>query len=818
MSHQILGGRYQIIRQLGGGGFGRTYLAEDQHLPGKPFCVVKQLQPKVTQPEALLAARRLFDTEAEVLHALGHHPQIPRLTAHFQEDQEFYLVQEFIQGTVLNQEFKQRKTFSELEVLDLLTEILSVLAFVHGHQVIHRDLKPANLIRRQADGKIVLIDFGAVKQVAIEPGGSNPLTVVVGSTGYSPSEQLAGRACFGSDLYAIGVIAIQALTGIAPKNLMIDAESHELQWRDRAMVSDGLAEILDRMVRYDFRQRYRSVGEVAADLQQLDRSQINSHQSEDGSLAWMERGESFYQQHAYREALAAFDEAVQANPLSPMAWLKRGLVLEMLQQFPAALTCYDRVLQLEPNNHSVWSKRGVVLENLLRYEEALASYRRVVELQPRDYWAWHDHGKVLEQLGQFDAALVAYRKAIAIKPDFQLAVESRKRLLGGMRRLDLLLELQHYDEALTVADLILKEKPEDGTAWLAQGIALSKQQRYESALTALDLALAILAGSLAGWLERGHVLQALKRYPEAVMAYDEAIALQGDNQEAWLKRAVCLEQLQQYEAAMLSYNQVMEFDSTLQVAVKGRERTLRCLQLQTAAEWQEAESIDEDDSTVLGPLVPVAIPYGELASLAEPCLVDGESAIDAMDEPLTQMDGVEAQAVMIASGVRLTAASGPRSPGLQGKILEKLRSHRETVAAYNRAIQSNPDDPAVSQWRGNLLVALGRYEEAIGAYDRAIQANPQNPTLWCCLAGALVKLKRYREAVSCFERSAQLDPRSHTPWYWRGRVLCELKRFSEAVVSFDQALVIRPDFQPAVLDRAKLKAMIAKAEAVGTLA
>jgi tetratricopeptide (TPR) repeat protein len=441
-------------------------------------------------------------------------------------------------------------------------------------------------------------------------------------------------------------------------------------------------------------------------------------------------------------------------------------------------------------------------------------------LQPRDYWAWHDHGKVLEQLGQMDAALVAYKKAIAIKSDFQLAVESRKRLLSGMRRLDLLLELRHYDEALTVADLILKEKPEDGTAWLAQGIALSKQQRYEAALTALDVALDILGGSLAGWLERGQVLQALKRYPEAVMAYDEAIALQGDNQEAWLKRAICLEQLQQYEAAMLSYNQVMEFDSTLQVAVKGRERTLRCLQLQTAAEWQEAEAeaIDEDDSTVLGPSAPVAIPYGELASLAEPSLVDGGSSIEAMDEPLTQMDGVEVQSTMMVSGVRLTAASGPRSAGLQGKILEKLRSHRETVAAYNRAIQNNPDDPAVSQWRGNLLVALGRYEEAIGAYDRAIQARPESPTLWCCLAGALVKLKRYREAVSCFERAAQLDPTSHTPWYWRGRVLCELKRFPEAVVSFDQALGIRPDFQPAVLDRAKLKAMIAKAEAVGTLA
>ncbi len=838
MSHKILGGRYQIIRQLGGGGFGQTYLAEDQHLPGKPFCVVKQLQPKVTQPQALQAARRLFDTEAEVLHALGHHNQIPRLTAHFQENNEFYLVQEFIQGTVLSQEVKQRKTFCEIEVLELLTEVLTVLEFVHGHQVIHRDLKPANLIRRQSDGKIVLIDFGAVKQVALDltPNVTNPMTVVVGSTGYAPSEQMAGRACFGSDIYSLGVIGIQALTGMAPKHLPIDPESHEIQWRDLATVSPQLSEILDRMVRYDFRQRYRTAKEVLTVLQNLDRSTIQSRQSEDGSLAWIDRGEAFYQQSAYREALASFDEAVQANPLSPLAWLKRGLVLEMLQQFPAALTCYDRVIQLEPDNHSVWSKRGVVLENLLRYEEALASYRKVVELQPRDYWAWHDHGKILEQLDRHDAALSAYNKAINIKADFQLATESRKRLLGRTRRLDLLLELQHYDEALLVADLILKERPEDSMAWLAQGIALSKQRRWDAAITALDLALALQPKSAAGLLERGHVLKALKRYPEAVMAYDEAIAVQGDLVDAWLDRAICLEQLQQYEAAMLSYNQVMEFSATLPQAVQGRERTLRCLQLQTAAEWQDEEEFDAEDSTVLGPSAPPVLLYQELVPRALVAESGDDTSMEVTEQQVmpaqvnTKVEASEAKVedaaptspefppIPPAVGMGLTAVAAGRAPGLQGKILEKLRSHRETVVAYNKAIQLDPDDPAVSQWRGNLLVALGRYEEAIEAYDRAIQVQGQNPTLWCCLAGALVKLKRYREAVSCFERSAQIDPSSHTPWYWRGRVLCELKRFPEAVVSFDQALAIKPGFQPAMNDRAKLKEMIAKAEAVGTLA
>ncbi len=274
----LLAGHYQIIQHLGGGGFGQTFLARDSHLPGNPWCVVKQLKPLFNEPEALATAKRLFDREAETLYRLGTHDQIPRLLAHFEQGGEFYLVQEFVEGHPLNEEIVPGKQMSEAEAIALLQDILQVLAFVHQQNVIHRDIKPANLIRRSHDRKIVLIDFGAVKEVSSRAAGTRgqtTITVPIGSPGYMPSEQQFGQPHFSSDIYAVGMVCLQALTGLNPNS---KEESQKLPrdaygefccatFRDRVSVSPGLAYILDKMVRYDYRQRYNNATEA---LQALD--------------------------------------------------------------------------------------------------------------------------------------------------------------------------------------------------------------------------------------------------------------------------------------------------------------------------------------------------------------------------------------------------------------------------------------------------------------------------------------------------------------------------------------------------------------------
>jgi serine/threonine protein kinase len=267
-----LGGRYRIIEYLGGGGFGQTYLAEDNHLPYNPQCVVKHLKPKLMDDMSAVTAKRLFETEAQVLYRLGTDDRIPRLLAHFEEAQEFYLVQEFIVGENLSREFVAGRQLPEGQVISLLQEILEVLSFVHQQNVIHRDIKPSNLIRRKSDGKIVLIDFGAVKQLGtqvVSIGGHTNWTIAIGSPGYMPNEQLAGKPRFCSDIYAVGMIGIQALTGIHPKELPEDNATGELLWRSYAKASSTLCDILDKMVCYDFRQRYAQTADVLEALSQI---------------------------------------------------------------------------------------------------------------------------------------------------------------------------------------------------------------------------------------------------------------------------------------------------------------------------------------------------------------------------------------------------------------------------------------------------------------------------------------------------------------------------------------------------------------------
>ncbi|MCC5640652.1 serine/threonine protein kinase [Nostoc sp. CHAB 5844] len=266
MIGKLLDQRYRVVEKLGKGGFGHTYLALDTRRPGNPTCVVKHLQPATDDPDFLPTARRLFSREAETLEKLGHHDQIPRLLAYFEENEEFYLVQEFVAGQPLSLEMSPGVRWTEEQVIKLLQEVLPILDFVHSNGVIHRDIKPDNLIRRVFDNKIVLVDFGSVKQVKSYsrtiPEHLQTETVAIGTPGYMPSEQGQGRPRRCSDIYALGMTSIQALTGLNPTQFGEDSANGEILWRHHTQVSDQLASILNKMVRHYFKYRYQSATEV----------------------------------------------------------------------------------------------------------------------------------------------------------------------------------------------------------------------------------------------------------------------------------------------------------------------------------------------------------------------------------------------------------------------------------------------------------------------------------------------------------------------------------------------------------------------------
>lgn len=281
---EIIGGRYKIIKHLGRGGFGQTFLAEDLHLPDKPQCVVKLLKPSTKYGSQYIpwrkddpnfqVAQRLFNTEAQMLYKLGKHDQIPKLLAHFEENQEFYLVQQFIEGKNLTEELFG-KPWKETQVINFLVDILTPLAFVHQHKVIHRDLKPDNLIRHKQDNKIVLIDFGAVKEVISQTTsaqGQSATTVIIGTQGYMPSEQSKGKPTLSSDIYAVGMITIEMLTGLHPAAFPRNSKG-QITWHDLVQVSPKLSGIIDKMVCEDFSQRYPSAVETLEVVQSLQNQQ-----------------------------------------------------------------------------------------------------------------------------------------------------------------------------------------------------------------------------------------------------------------------------------------------------------------------------------------------------------------------------------------------------------------------------------------------------------------------------------------------------------------------------------------------------------------
>ncbi|MBD2353727.1 pentapeptide repeat-containing protein [Tolypothrix sp. FACHB-123] len=271
-SQLLLRDRYQVLQPLGQGGFGATFLAQDQGLPGEPSCVIKQLRPSATAPHILQMARELFEREARTLGKIGNHPQLPRLLDYFEYQQQFYLVQEYISGATLQQEVQRNGNFTEAGVKQFLSEILPLLQYVHEQKVIHRDIKPANLIRRTQDARMVLIDFGAVKNQVTQgvPGQSDQTALTayaIGTPGFAPPEQMAMRPVYASDIYALGVTSIYLLTGKTPKDLEYNPSTGEMIWEPLVQVSDHLGSVLRKMLEVSVRNRYKSAQEVLRGLE-----------------------------------------------------------------------------------------------------------------------------------------------------------------------------------------------------------------------------------------------------------------------------------------------------------------------------------------------------------------------------------------------------------------------------------------------------------------------------------------------------------------------------------------------------------------------
>lgn len=509
---EIVGKRYKIVRELGEGRFGKTYLAKDLNLPTEPSRVVKEITPFYEDENEKEKEKEGFNREADALYDLGLHPQIPQLYEGFQANEKYYLVQEYIEGHDLDKEIIKGKPWSENDVINLLCEILEIIKFVHqqnveGKQLIHRDIKPSNLMRREADGKIFLIDFGTVKEIRISPVTTDanlPNNKLAGTASYQPRDGWDIPPSPPYDIYSVGIIGVQALTGINAAKFPLDPHTSEIIWRYKVKVSKNLEEILDNMLCHKkdhSKYPYQSVENVLNDLKKLKKSPPPTLKQVLG--LWY-----------VRLILVVFFPiivplGIRNLWLAQQAWsgASRGDELKESKQYKDAITSYENAIKNKPQSYQAWINRGFALGQLPqpKLEEKLNSCIAALEIQriskenERDQEfleALNCQGTALYSLGRIDEAIATYEKIIDIDPKHQHVLNNK------------------------------------GEALIAKFQKSGQKTLLEEAIKALNKEVDLYPGSLFGWTNKGKAHKLLGQYADSVKAYQQALKINPNYQPA----------------------------------------------------------------------------------------------------------------------------------------------------------------------------------------------------------------------------------------------------------------------------------------------
>jgi serine/threonine protein kinase len=278
----VLDSRYQIVKLIGEGGLGRTYLAVDS----KRFdhnCVVKEFRPRTVPDSMLPKALELFEREAKTLNQLSHR-QIPKFYGWFQQYNRRFLVQDYIEGQnyseILRQRLQEGQVFSEIEVIQWLKDLLPVLEYIHGQKVIHRDISPDNIMQpiqqsgQQSQALAMLIDFGVAKvieaSVKVSPEAKRIWGTSVGKYAFSAPEQLISGECSpSSDLYSLAMTALYLLTGKDRFDLF-DDDTKTWVWQAEVRLSASFVRILEKLLAEKPENRYQTATDVLNDLKAME--------------------------------------------------------------------------------------------------------------------------------------------------------------------------------------------------------------------------------------------------------------------------------------------------------------------------------------------------------------------------------------------------------------------------------------------------------------------------------------------------------------------------------------------------------------------
>ncbi len=593
MIGKLLDRRYRIIKVTDSSEVGTTYLAADTHRPGSPQCQVIKMRLPGKSSEIPESVKAIFQRNAEKIERLGKHNRIPELLAYFEENRNLYLIEEFIAGKALSKELIPGKPWAEKKVFAFLKEVLEVLLFIHENGFIHGRIQPDNLIRRESDGKWVLTDFSLDKELNPEiadcylslPTSSNSAKwsfakkqSAVAKTVYVPIEQSAGNPRYNSDIYALGAIALCAVTGLSILELAsLKNHKGEINTGDRVTCSVALADIIEKMVRSDFEERYQGAAEVLADFQKIrlkirvepplpttttpamSQPPLKPSQiillSIAGTISalmltagliyyWQTQDPARSQELFVRGQPKVKQEdktgAIGLNASDAEAFYKRANVRYDLGAREQAIQDYTQAIQVNPSHSKAIYSRGLARHDLGNKQGAIEDFTQAIRLNPSDANAYYQRALAYYDVGDNPKAIEDYTQAIRLAPNDAKAYSNR-----GLAR------SAAGDKTGAMADFTqaIQISPEDAGVYDGRGRSRFNVGDYQGAMTDYTKAIELAPDRADAYTNRCNAYLNLATYDKAIEDCTKAITLDPKDEAAYSNRCVANLSLKQFQKA-----------------------------------------------------------------------------------------------------------------------------------------------------------------------------------------------------------------------------------------------------------------------------
>ncbi|MCC3588562.1 tetratricopeptide repeat protein [Microcoleus sp. PH2017_30_WIL_O_A] len=711
MIGQLLDRRYRIIKVTDSSEVGKTYIAADTHRPGYPQCTVREMRLLGTSSQTPELVKIIFQRNAEIIEKLGKHDKIPELLAYFEENQSLYLIEEFIAGQPLSQELIPGEPWAQDQVIALLSSILEVLVFIHSNGFIHRRIQPDRTIRRESDGKFVLIDFSLDKEINPElvnshllaPTSPNSVKKPLGKkpelaaeTLYVPIEQSQGNPRYNSDIYALGTIAQLAVTGLSPEKLSALKNQGEISWRDRATCSAALADIIDRMVRSDCEERYQEAAEVLADLEQI-------------AVKW-EAGRSpatiitdtinQFQPRQRPTKLLLFAAIAAASILTALIiyfWhsqsparakelFARGVAKAQQGDKTGAIADYTQAIALNSSDAETFYKRANARYDMGATEQAIADYTQALKVNPSHTKAIYNRALARRDTGDKRGAVEDFTQVLRLNPNNGDIYYQR-----GLAYYD----LADYRAAIEDYTQAIRLNPNDATAYSNRGLARSANGDKTGAMADFTQAIQISPKEAGVYYSRGRSRFNLADYQGAMEDYSRAIELEPNQADAYTNRCSAYLNLATYDKAIEDCSRAIRLDPKDEAAYNNR-----CIAHLNLKQFQKAS---EDCSLTIG-----------------------------------------------------LNSNNPKAYSNRGLARSASGDKQGAVEDFTQAIKLNPSDAVAYSNRGTIYSELKNYPLAVEDFAQSLRLNPNNASAFYSRGLVRRQLKDRAGAIEDFQKAATL--------------------------------------------------------------